>query len=288
MVLVFFLFFLRLVQLQIIEGEDLKRRSERNSIHKQRVEAPRGDIYDRDNRLLATTRPAYGVQVLPSELKRRKVTLSTLAELIGEDYSTLEARVGNPRGRNRFKPIRIAGDLTPDQLARVSTHSYGLPGVITDVRPRRHYLYNKQGAHLFGTLGEIRADQLEARKFTGYRSGEIIGQTGLESILEEHLRGREGGRVVVVDVAGREVDLLEEVDPVPGGSVRLTIDLDLQRAAEEAFDEVEEGKPAKMGALVAMDPRTGDVLAMVSRPAYDPNSFAGGVDTPTWNALNGD
>ena len=286
-ILAFILFFLRLVQLQIVEGEDLQRRSERNSIHKQRVEAPRGEIYDRDNNLLATTRPAYGVQVLPSELKKRQVTLSTLAELIGRDYAALEERVGKPQGRNRFKPIRIMGDLTPDQLARVSTHSYALPGVVTDVRPRRHYLYHELGAHLFGTLGEIRADQLKARKFTGYRSGEIVGQTGLESILEAHLRGREGGRVVVVDVAGREVDLIEEVDPVPGGSVRLTIDLDLQRAAEEAFNEVEEGEPPKMGALVAMDPRTGDVLAMVSKPAYDPNSFAGGVDTETWNALNG-
>ncbi len=287
-VLTFLIFFLRLVQLQIVEGEILQRRSEKNSIHRVRVEAQRGDIFDRENRLIATTRPAFGVQIIPSELKRREVTLSVLAELLGKDAAELDAKVGKPSGRRRHQPVRIADDLTFEQLARVETHNYALPGVFTDVRPRRHYVYGDLAAHSFGTLGEIRADQLEKRSFAGYQSGEIIGQTGLEAVLERHLRGRAGGRVVVVDVAGREVELLDEIEPTPGGSVRLTLDLDLQRAAEEAFLPDEEGAPTKMGALVALDPRTGDVLALVSRPAYDPNAFAGGVDVATWTTLNTD
>jgi len=287
-ILVFVVFLLRLFQLQVVEWQDLVERSERNSIHRLRLEAPRGDLLDREGRLLATTRPAFGVEILPSELKRRAVTLATLAQLIDRDAAGLETLVGNPQGRARYQPIRVASDLSYDELARVESYRYALPGVVTDVRPRRYYIYGDLAAHLFGSLGEIRSDQLKRLEFSGYRSGEIIGQTGLESVLERHLRGREGGRVIVVDVAGREVELLDEIDPVAGGSVTLTIDLDLQRAAEASFRANEPEGEDKMGALVALDPRNGDVLAMVARPAFDPNDFAGGVDTATWNALNSD
>jgi penicillin-binding protein 2 len=196
--------------------------------------------------------------------------------------------VGQPRGRLRFQPVRLASDLSFDQLARVESHLYALPGVITDVRPRRHYVGADLAAHLLGTIGEIRKDQLATRDYAGYQQGEVIGQSGVESLLEPQLRGKAGGRNVVVNVAGRVVEVLDEVPAIPGGSVRLTLDLDLQQAAEEAFLPAAVGEPGKLGAAVAIDVRTGEVLALVSKPSFDPNDFAGGVDSATWRRLTGD
>jgi penicillin-binding protein 2 len=170
----------------------------------------------------------------------------------------------------------------------VESHLYALPGISTDVRPRRHYVERVLAAHLLGTIGEIQRDQLQTREFRDYRSGEVIGQSGVEKLLENHLRGRTGGRNVVVDVAGRVVEVLEEREPEPGGSVTLTIDLDLQRAAEEGFRPDVLGEPGKMGGLVAFDPRNGDLLALVSKPCFDPNDFAGGIDAETWRRLTSD
>ncbi|MGI9591041.1 MAG: penicillin-binding protein 2, partial [Myxococcota bacterium] len=134
-------------------------------------------------------------------------------------------------------------------------------------------------------IGEIRKEQLKSREYAGYRAGDVIGQSGVELRLEADLRGRAGGRNVVVDVAGRVVELLDEREPEPGGTVMLTLDRDLQREAEAGFLPDVLGEPARMGALVALDPRTGDVLALVSKPGFDPNDFAGGIDSETWKAL---
>jgi penicillin-binding protein 2 len=288
LLLVFAGFLLRLFQLQILEGEELRRRSKENFVRTLQLRAPRGEIVDREGRVLATTRPAYELQVIPGNLERPDVTYAALGQLLAAEPAALRERVGPARGAARYRPVRLVGDLDFDALARVESHRYALPGVVTDVQPRRHYLDGALGAHLLGTIGEIRSDQLEKDAYQGYRAGDVIGQTGLEARLEAHLRGRDGGRNVVVDVSGRVVEVLDEIPPVPGGRAVLALDLDLQRAAEDAFLDVPEGEPPKMGAAVALDTRTGDVLAMVSRPAYDPNAFAGGIDAATWKALSGD
>ncbi len=286
--LVFGVFALRLFQLQILQGEELSGRAKGNAVRSQQLDAARGDIFDRHGRVLATTRPAYGVAVTWSDLARPKRTLTALAQLIEADPVELAERIGSPRGRLRFKPLLLEGDLSYDHKARVESHRYALPGVSTDVRPRRHYVEGDLSAHLLGTIGEIQREQLQSRDFSDYRAGEVIGQSGLEKLLERQLRGRAGGRNVVVDVAGRVVQVLDERDPEPGGSATLTLDLDLQRAAEEGFRPEVLGGPAKMGAAVALDPRTGDVLALVSKPSFDPNHFAGGIDPETWKALMAD
>jgi penicillin-binding protein 2 len=211
-----------------------------------------------------------------------------LARLLDIDSASLAMRVGAGKGAERFQPVTLVDDLDFDRLAKLETHRYALAGLVTDVQPRRHYVEGSMAAHLMGTIGEIGGDQLEQRSREGYRSGDVIGQSGLEARLEKHLRGRAGGRNVVVDVAGREVEVLDEVAAVPGGRVVLALDVDLQREAEAAFLDVPEGEPAWMGAAVALDVRTGDVLVMVSRPSYDPNAFAGGIDAETWNALTSD
>jgi penicillin-binding protein 2 len=288
LVLVFALFSGRLFQLQLIEGDDLRRRAEQNSVRTLRIEAPRGEILDREGRPIATTRPAFGLQVVPEDLRGGEVTFAALGQLLGADPGGLAAAVP-PRRSARFKPVRLADDLTPDQLARVEVHRYALAGVATDVRPRRHYVEGSLAAHLLGSLGEIRGDQLEREAYQGYRPGDVIGQSGLEALFEPHLRGQAGGRNVVVDVAGREVDVLDEVRALPGRRVVLALDLDLQRVAEEAMDAVElPNDPHAKGAAVAIDARTGDVLALVSRPAFDPNDFAGRVDAATWKGLTSD
>ena len=287
--LVFALFAGRLFQLQLIEGEDLRRRSEQNSVRTLRIEAPRGEIVDRDGRAVATTRPAFGLQVVPEDLRAADVTFAALGQLLGSDPASFAAALGSPRRAARFKPVRLADDLTPDQLARVEVHRYALAGVATDVRPRRHYVEGSLAAQLLGTLGEVRSDQLEREQFESYRPGDVIGQSGVEALFEAQLRGQAGGRNVVVDVAGREVDVLEEVRALPGRRVVLALDLDLQHAAEQAFGEVVlPGDPPKTGAVVALDARTGDVLAMVSWPSFDPNAFAGRIDAASWKALTTD
>jgi penicillin-binding protein 2 len=282
---VFSIFLGRLAQLQLVQGQQLRTKSEQNSIRTVRLDAPRGSILDREGRVLASTRPAFDLEVMPSEVRGSNLTSQALGQLLEIDTSALRERVEKRRGRERFQPLLVQADLPYESLARVETHRYALPGVITEVRPRREYLEGELAAHLMGTLGEVRSDQLERPEFQDYRQGEIVGQTGLESSLERTLRGSAGGRNVIVDVAGREVERLDEVDPVAGSDVTLSIDLDLQRAAMDAFQAENGDEPDRLGALVALDPRNGDILALVSRPAFDPNAFAGGVDAETWRGL---
>lgn len=286
--LVFAIFVVRLFQLQVIEGDDLRQRSQRNSVRTVRLEAPRGDIADREGRVLAATRPAFVLQVIPHDLRQPRRTFAALGSLLESDPAGLRALVGVRKGRARFQPVELVGDLSDEGRARVEEHRFALPGVVVDPKPRRHYVHGELAAHALGFIGEIQKEQLETRRYADYRAGEVIGQSGVESLLQAHLRGRSGGRNQVVDVAGRVVDELDEVEPVPGGSVRLTLDLDLQRAAEEAFAEADPDASARVGALVALDPRTGDVLALVSKPSFDPNDFAGGIDVETWQRLNTD
>jgi penicillin-binding protein 2 len=184
--------------------------------------------------------------------------------------------------------VRLAKDLPYDARTRVESHLFALPGVFTDMRPRRFYVGGELAAHVLGYIGEIQSAQLETRKFADYRSGDVVGQDGIERRFESNLRGRVGGRNVVVDVAGRIDEVLDEVEATSGRAVTLTLDRDLQQAAEDAFRPDVLGGTPKRGALVALDPRNGDVLAMVSRPAFDPNGFAAGLDTEAWSQLTDD
>jgi len=285
---VFALFFGRLFQLQVIQTDDLRIRSLHNSVRTLRVEAPRGDIVDRDGRIIATTRPAFGVQLIPHDVRHPDVVIPALAQLIDRDPGELRAQIGTPRGRLRFQPIRLAGDLSDDQYAGVESHLFALPGIVSDKRPRRHYVGGDLAAHVLGYIGEIHGAQLESGAFADYQQGEVIGQAGIESVEQDALRGRAGGVNQIVDVAGRVVGDIDKIDPVPGGSVQLTIDLDLQRAAEGAFVPEDPAEHARVGAVVALDVHSGDVLAMVSKPSFDPNAFAGGIEAAYWRQLNTD
>jgi len=284
----FTLFVLRLFQLQILEGEALASRSQANSVRTVRLEAQRGEIVDREGRTLAATRPAYGVDLIPNEIRNPWRTYSVLGAVLGSDPVEIDAKVGQPRGRRRFQPVSLSKDLSPIERAQIAAHRYAMPGVELYRKPLREYVYGALAAQLLGTIGEIGAAELERDAFDGYRSGETIGKTGIEAMNEAHFRGHDGGVNLVVDVAGRETDEIGRLEPTPGGRVVLTIDLDLQQAAEAGFRSEDPEQPDRMGALVALDPHTGDVFALVSLPSYDANVFAGGIDRDTWRDLNED
>jgi len=287
-VAIFLVFVIRLFQLQILEGEDLASRSQANYVRTVRLEAQRGTIVDREGRTVAASRPAYGIDLIPNEIRNPWRTYSVLGAILDRDPTEISERVGRPRGRRRFQPVNLSRDLSAEARAQVAAHRYAMPGVELYRKPLRDYVYGRLAAQLLGTIGEIDASELASGDFAGYRAGETIGKTGLEEAHERHLRGRAGGVNRVVDVAGREIDEIDRIEPTPGGRLVLTIDLDLQQVAERAFLTPDPEIPDYMGALVALDPRNGDVLAMVSAPSYDANAFAGGVDVETWRGLNRD
>lgn len=282
-VAVWMLLLTRLFYLQVVQGDVYRVSAERNSVRTQRVDAPRGVITDRNGEVLVGSRPSFDVLVVPHEAEDVPTTLARIAGLTGRDLETVRTSYGDPRGRMRFQPQRVAHDLDRDALARVESRLWALGGVLTQVTPVRGYRFGPSAAHLVGWLGEISPDQLARKEFQSYRRGDIIGVGGIEKLLDADLRGRPGGRNLLVDAHGRELQLLSSVDPEPGRNVVLTIDHRLQEVAEQALD-----RDGKSGAVVALDPRNGEVLALVSRPAFDPNEFAIGIDPDRWRDLTSD
>jgi penicillin-binding protein 2 len=273
----------RLFYLQVVNGDVYKVSAERNSVRTQRVQAPRGAVLDRHGEALVDSRPAFEVLVVPNETENVPTTLTRIAGLAGRDLAAVRESYGTPRGRARFQPQRVAHDIDRDALARVEARLWALGGVLTQVTPVRGYRYGSSAAHLLGWLGEVGPEQLREKDFQSYRLGDVIGRGGIERLLDADLRGRPGGRNLLVDAHGKELELLSLVDPQPGRNVVLTLDHALQEAAEAALD-----REQKTGAVVALDPRTGEVLALASRPAFDPNGFATGIDPEIWRGFTSD
>jgi penicillin-binding protein 2 len=270
----------RLFYLQVVQGERFLDSAQRNSVRTHRIEAPRGMLLDRSGVTLVDSRPSFDVHVVPAETEELDVVLERLALLAGEDVGLLHERLGKPAGSARYKMLPVLRDVSRDVLARIEARLWALPGVVTEVRPARAYRDGPAAAHVLGRLGEIDAAQLEERQFQGYKRGDVIGRVGVERLLDRELRGRDGGENVLVDAHGRELERLGRVEPEPGANVVLTLDRGTQLAAERAFDE-----SGKRGAAVAIDPRNGRVLALVSRPSFDPNLFARGIPGKEWRAL---
>jgi penicillin-binding protein 2 len=282
-ILVWTVLLARLFFLQVVEGDRYRISAERNSIRTHRVPVPRGIVTDRHGVILADSRPAFDVFVVPHETDDLGGTLRRIAALTGEPEELLAERLGEPKGRARFQPQLLLRDLPRDELTRVEARLWALPGVMTQASPLRAYPFGDSTAHVLGTLGEINRDQLESRRHLGYHLGDQIGQSGIEALLELDLRGRPGGRSVLVNVHGRELELLGELPPQPARNVVLTLDQRLQGAAEAALDA-----SGHSGAAVAIDPRSGKVLALASRPSVDPNRFAAGIDHETWEGFVND
>jgi penicillin-binding protein 2 len=274
-IVIFLILILRLWYLQVINNERYAALSERNRIRYVPVAAPRGAIYDRDGHLLVDTRPAFGVYVLRQEVDDRDALLDRLAPLLDVERQDLLRRWESGRRAPRFRPLPLAEDVGRDALEMIQENAVDLPGILADVRPVRAYPYAEMGAHLFGYLGEITEDELVGTNFPGYRQGDFVGKSGLEQTLESYLRGAAGERRVEVDVKGKELRLLQTSEAKPGNKVFLTIRQDVQQAAEEAFGD-------QAGAAVVLDVRTGEVLAMTSRPTFNPAIFARGITGREW------
>lgn len=278
-VLIFLLLVLRLWYLQIIGADRYRELSEKNRIRYIPVAAPRGPIYDRNGEILVDNRPSFIISVLRQEVEDKDALLARLAQILGEDPAELEKRWQSGSRFPRYRPFPLAEDVSRERLEVIQENSVNLPGVLTEVRPLRSYPHGELGAHLFGYLGEITQKELQSKPFSsGYRPGDFVGKRGLEKLLEKYLRGIEGERLLEVDVKGQELRILKTQEPQPGNKVFLTIDRKLQAAAEAAFGE-------EAGAAVVIHVKTGAVLALTSRPAFDPALFARGISGKEWIEL---
>ncbi|MBR2215133.1 MAG: penicillin-binding protein 2 [Selenomonadaceae bacterium] len=269
--------------LQVYDGEYYAHLADGNRIRIIPSMAPRGTFFDRNGQLLVENRPGFTVSLLPLSAKIPDDVVTRVAELLKVPKEDIEKKIAAHIG---FDPIRVKQDVTEDIVTIIEEQKEKYPGVVIEVQPIRNYLLMEEGAHTFGYVSEISEDELERRKGEGYRSGDIIGKFGLEKIYDSELRGENGGEQVEVDVAGKPVQRLGLKPPVPGNDLVLTIDKNLQEATERAVDDQLKLINAHGAAAVVMNPQTGEVLALVSRPAFNPNLFAHGISTKDWNAIN--
>jgi penicillin-binding protein 2 len=276
--LAFFLIFSHLWYLQVIKGSEFRRLSENNRIRIRENPADRGMLVDRKGRVLAHSRPSFEVFLVPEDLKASPEVLAKVGEMLDIGQEEIRNRLASLKRRPPFRPVKIKSDIDWNELALLEFNRVHLPGLIVDVRPRRTYDYGDLASHLIGYLGEVDENELKQVKDFPYRMGALAGKYGVEHRWEADLKGVDGGRQIEVDTLGREIRPLRSVEPFPGNNLILTIDLDLQRVAEEAFQD-------KGGALIAMDPRNGRILAMVSKPSFDPNLFARNISPEEWKSL---
>jgi penicillin-binding protein 2 len=276
--LVFLILGARLWQLQIIQGSDYVLKAERNRIRSIDLVAPRGTIADRSNIPLVDNRPSFNVLLYRESMKDQAVTFQFVTDKLGISPEELEARLRRNKGTGLYHPIVLKEDATIEDMSIIEAHRVDHPEIQLGLEPRRQYHYGKLAAHLLGYVGEISEKELASSQFPGANVGTQIGQTGIERTYNRILTGKDGARRVLVDSLGRERDLVEQVDSVIGGEIQLTIDLDLQSIAETALAD-------KVGAVVAMDPRNGEILVMASAPSFDPNSFSTRISEDTWNEL---
>ncbi|MBW1976783.1 MAG: penicillin-binding protein 2 [Deltaproteobacteria bacterium] len=269
---------MRLWLLQIVNGPSYRIQSENNRIHLQDIPSLRGLILDRNGRLLVANEPSFDLYVIPEEIQDPVKLFSNLRYLVGIIPEQVEKRLDGNNLRYPFKPVLLKKDITSEQLALVETHLFNLPGVLIQVRPKRHYLFGPSACHLIGYMGQISENQLKSGKYPENKAGDLIGKCGVEKKWEKYLNGLRGGEQVEVDAAGRTLKVVSRKPPVPGQNIFLTIDSKLQFLAEKNLK-------GKKGAIVAMNPNNGEVLAMASSPTFDPNRFVAGIDRTEWNKM---
>ncbi len=266
----------RLWQLQIVEGDRFRILSEKNRIRLKRLPSIRGLMLDRTGRVVVGNHPSFDVILVPEDVQDRLTTLHTLVSYVPEAADFLEGKAPrNPR-RPAYEGISVARDISWDTLAAIEAHQLDLPGVTVEASLKRFYPAGNLAAHLVGYIGEVNQTELVENK--RYRQGDLVGKVGLEKAWEEELRGYNGGQQIEVDAAGRKLRVLDEVKTQPGYNLHLTLDLELQEQVEQALGEAE-------GAVVVLAVETGEVLALASRPTFDPNLFALSIKPNEWRTL---
>lgn len=291
LVLIFVALVSRLAYLQVVRGPEYQRLAEGNRTRQVNVVAPRGDFFDRNGVVMVTSRPGFVVSIVPGNKPTSPAVITQTAAILGLDPQEIIDKLS--KSKTGFEPVRLKIDVGQNIVAAIEERRSELPGVVVEILPVRNYVHNQMGVHLFGYVSEISEPELATMGDKGYRAGDLIGQSGLESKYDPFIKGTDGGSLIEVDVAGRMVQVLSKKEPIPGNNIVLTIDYRLQKAAEEALDEQlkflqQQGgrRNAKAGAVVVLNPKNGEVLAMASRPAFDPNQFIGGISTKNWKAIN--
>jgi len=274
--------------LQVVEHAKFEEMAENNHQRTLALRAPRGIVFDRAGKVLVENRHSYSISIVREHTKDLNRTIRLLAGVLGMDEAGVRTIVERHRREPTYRPITIVQDATLAQVSAVKARrlDFELPDVVVEEVPTRQYP-ETMAAHAFGYVGEVNDAQVAAGG-EGLKSGDIVGQSGIEKIYNAMLMGEDGAKRVVVNSVGREIRTLEEDPPTEGKRLQLTIDYDLQKSVEDAFDATEAAGLTNAGAAVVLDPSTGDVLAFTSRPAYDPNAFAAGIDRATWASLTTD
>ena len=264
--------------LQVVQHEKFEEMAENNHQRTLPLRAPRGVVFDRDGKVLVENRHSFGISIVREHTRDLNRTVHLLSEVLGIDEARIREVVERHRREPSYRPITIVQDATLAQVAAVTARRLDseLPDVVVEPVPTRRYP-ETMAAHLFGYVGEVNDAQLS--EGDGLKSGDVVGQAGIEKVYNAVLMGEDGARRVVVNSVGREIRTLEQEEPSEGKRIQLTIDADVQKAVEDAF----KATPFN-GAAVVLDPRDGGVLAFASLPAYDPNAFAAGIDRATWAA----
>ena len=268
-------------RLQVMESNVYATLAERNRIRNVPILAPRGKILDREGRVIVDNYPSFSALLLRDSSRDLNADADLIAEGLHLDPNDVRTRIRHFASMPQYQPIYLKEDITPDELAFIDAHRNELPELDTIVAHRRLYPRNGFMAHLIGYVGEVTDDMLNQAQFELYNPGDVVGISGVEREYNNALMGKNGARRAIVNSHGREIGLLDETDAVPGKQLKLTVDIDLQIAAEEALE-------GKNGAVVAMDPHTGEILAMASGPTFDPNDFAVRVSRDQWNKLVND
>jgi penicillin-binding protein 2 len=268
-------------RLQVLGADSFRVLAEQNRIRKVPVMAPRGKLFDRENRIIVDNYPSVSCYLVREMNHNVDADLPLIAKGLNLDLEQLRATLRRYRAAPGYQPIPIKLDITADEQAFIEARRNELPELETIDEERRLYPRDGYAAHLIGYVGEVSEDDLNNPRFAYYEPGDVVGKAGIEETYDSLLRGQDGSRDVIVDSHGREMGYLRTQHATPGQDLKLTIDNDLQRAAELAMGN-------RNGAIVAMDPRNGEILAMVSRPSFDPNEFAVRINRSDWNKLIND
>ncbi len=276
----FGILFFRLWFLQLVKGEAMQKRSEHNRIRLQDLPPWRGMILDRNGQVLVANRPSYELVAVLEDVGDIPQLANHLGHLLHLDPQQLMNQLRNAK-KAGLHQVRLRSDLTYDEMAQVETFQPELPGVVIQIQPKREYCNQGMACHSLGYLGEINEAQLKSGKYPNYKMGDYLGKCGVELAWEKYLRGKRGYRRIEVDAYGRELGQLDKVFPTPGDNVYLTLDSRMQRVAEACLE-------GKVGAIVALNPNNGNILAMASSPTYSQEAFERGLTVAEWEKINHD
>ena len=276
----FLCLWMRIWYLQILKWQYLTGLSENNRVRMVTLPASRGMIKDRNGETLVSIRPAFNLYLTPEDARNLDSSLEKLTQRISLDQEKLKKKIAQTKS---FKEVLIKGDIPREEVAFVEENNMSLPGIRIRAEPLRNYVFNSLASHTLGYLGEISKASLERLKDPAYRQGDFVGKNGLENIYESLLRGKKGYKEVEVDVSGRELKTLRKLSPESGNNLILTLDVKIQEELEKLMTETAEQN--MNGSVVVMKVQTGEIIAITSKPSFDPNKFAAGISPKDWRDL---